>query len=194
MELKKLNEAMDIRNKKIMQLEAQIGHASDLFATRNTTNDSSDGVNRKLLETLDRMVEKMSQQSNNPSNNIVINACGMEKSGVTKNSVSTQAGASYFPCDVCRNVCISLGHNRNQAEIHEDSGNVPSPADELGAFHPSGSRISPEKSDNIALNPSDSIWLCKTCGKDVSSCEDLDAHMEKEHSDNQLDPDEQSQL
>ena len=172
---------MDIRNKKIMQLEAQIGHASDLFATRDTANDSNDSVNRKLLEALDRLMEKMSQQIYNPSNNIVINACGMEKSGVKNNSVTTQAGDSYFPCDVCRKLCNSLGHNRNHEEIHEDSGNVPSPADELGAFHPSGIRISTEK-------------LCETCGKDVSSSEDLDDHIEKVHSDHHLDPYEQSQL
>ena len=83
-------------------------------------------------------------------------------------------------------------HNRNHEEIHEeslnhshipeetldnlDSGNDPSPMDELGEFHPSG------------------IWLCETCGKDFSSCEDLDDHMEKVHSDHHQDSDEPSQL
>ena len=49
-ELKRLKESQNIRNKRIVQFEAHIGNASDLFGTRNTSKDSFDGVNSYLCD------------------------------------------------------------------------------------------------------------------------------------------------
>ena len=118
----------------------------------------------------------MSQQPNSPSTNVIVNACGMKNSEVANNSVSTQTEAPDFPCDQCGKICITLGHYRNHAEIHEESQNH---------SHPPGETL-----NNLASG----ICLCETCGKDFSSCEDLEDHMEKVHSYDSLDSDDPSHL
>ena len=63
-ELKKLNEGLDIRDKKIIQLEGQVGHAADFIASREPTAnvDSSQSKrteSSKLEETLDKVLSKL---------------------------------------------------------------------------------------------------------------------------------------
>ena len=74
-EIKKLKEALDIRNKRILQLEAQIGHASDLFSDRASHDDPNNTLYKDLFRTVERLAEKVSQSHNVPSTNIVINSC-----------------------------------------------------------------------------------------------------------------------
>ena len=76
MELKKANEALDIRNKRITNLESQVGHASDLFAARTTPDDHSESNARVIVEKLQEISLKLEKiQSASTSNNIVINPC-----------------------------------------------------------------------------------------------------------------------
>ena len=76
MELKKANEALDIRNKRITNLESQVGHASDLFAARTTPGDLSESNARGIVEKLQEISQKIERlQSTSSSNNIVINPC-----------------------------------------------------------------------------------------------------------------------
>ena len=55
-ELKRLKESIEIRNKRIMNLEAQVGHASDLFANRNINDSSSDGLNSNICLKIDQLL------------------------------------------------------------------------------------------------------------------------------------------
>ena len=77
-ELKRLAESLDIRNKRIMQLEAQVGHASEFISARSApqTQDISEVSLKSLsdkISDLTRRLERIDHHS--PANNIVINTC-----------------------------------------------------------------------------------------------------------------------
>ena len=58
-EIKRLNECMDIRNKRIVQLESQVGHASDLLADRNTSNEVPEAGLKALADKVDGILIKL---------------------------------------------------------------------------------------------------------------------------------------
>jgi hypothetical protein len=93
-EIKKLNEALDIRNKRILQLEAQIGHASDLFSDRASNGESNSNLYSDIFRTVERLAEKVSQSHNVPTTNIVINSCQAGNPNNIKHEVSTQTDLS----------------------------------------------------------------------------------------------------
>ena len=75
-ELKRLKESLDIRNKRITQLEQQIGFASDNFSTRNSNTDPQGDSLAAIRELLDSIVDKMKDTCTaHPTNNIVVNTC-----------------------------------------------------------------------------------------------------------------------
>ena len=89
-ELRRLNECLDIRNKRIAQLEVQIGHASDYVSARNThSNIAENNLNTvdERLENLYRKIERLENPST--SNNITINSCHSSKATTQQHS-STQ--------------------------------------------------------------------------------------------------------
>ena len=94
-EIKRLNECLEVRNKRIMNLEAQVGHASDLFADRNnTTTRPPEHELKALAEKVDSIVLKLEKlQTSQPSNNIVINSCRSENPSSMLHS-STQTDVS----------------------------------------------------------------------------------------------------
>ena len=97
-ELKRLNECLVIRNKRILQLELQIGHASDVISSRDGQDDSNKQDNKALLQTIEKLADKISQLQNIPSTNIVVNSCQTGKPEVTKQSMSTQTqDAGSYP-------------------------------------------------------------------------------------------------
>ena len=80
MELKRLKETLEIRNKRITQLEAQVTHASGLISSRDpstSTDISEDKLTAVVLkiENLAVAVEKLHSLSSSPSNHIVVNSC-----------------------------------------------------------------------------------------------------------------------
>ena len=79
---------MDIRNKRIMQLESQVGHAGDLLATRN--DSCPNPTNNDILQKMDKLMDKLSFLSNPASTNIVINTCQKENVIIKSTAVSTQ--------------------------------------------------------------------------------------------------------
>ena len=76
-ELKRLKDGIDIRDKRILQLEAQVGHSADYLAARDTTN-----TDPSLLQSALRRIDKLESRietilcpkQQQPSTNIVINA------------------------------------------------------------------------------------------------------------------------
>ena len=111
-ELKRLKESIEIRNKRIMNLEAQVGHASDLFANRNINENSADGLNSNLCRKIDQLLEKLSNPSNAPTN-IVINSCQAHRNAPTKISASTQTDQqTNLPNFICRECGKSFQTNQ----------------------------------------------------------------------------------
>ena len=75
-ELKRLRECLEIRNKRILNLESQVGHASDFIASRGTTSDVPEDKLKAVADKLDEISRKLEQQqSSHPANNIVFNSC-----------------------------------------------------------------------------------------------------------------------
>ena len=84
---------MDIRNKRILQLEAQIGHASEFVAARDRDNPTNT-TEPCLLASLNRIESKLSSMiSLQPpvSNSIVFNTNQPDSQGFTmKTSIAIQ--------------------------------------------------------------------------------------------------------
>ena len=75
-EIKRLHESIDIRNKRIAQLEIQIGHASDYVSARPTQANISEDRMEHLFEKLENISKNFQRIGNStPSNNITINSC-----------------------------------------------------------------------------------------------------------------------
>ena len=76
--MKRLKEAMDIKNKRILQLESVVGEASDFIAGRENSNDTNTGGLQLVISRLEKIETKMAniQQAQAPS--IVINTCASD--------------------------------------------------------------------------------------------------------------------
>ena len=74
-ELKRLNECLNIRNKRITQLELQVGHASDYISARNPPSDIPQHSLSVISEKLDILTRKVERQDAAVPNRIVINSC-----------------------------------------------------------------------------------------------------------------------
>ena len=111
-ELKRLKETLDIRNKRIIQLESVVGHAADSVAARETTNP--DNNYKILLDEINEIRKKVdawqvSSAGAYPSNNIVINTC--------------QPGQSRSRCDVCTQTDGLMEANPDPdhiVQVHQD--------------------------------------------------------------------------
>ena len=92
-ELKRLKETLEIRTKRIIQLEQIVGYASDHISSRGTQN-SHDSNYDVIANRLDEVIKKIAQLNNRdsyPSNNFVINACqATYQSQRTESSTQTQ--------------------------------------------------------------------------------------------------------
>ena len=73
-EQKRLKETLDIRNKRILQLESQIGQAADSIAARDVSSSGTDSIT-VILKRLDMLENKFNQHAAASPNNIVINTC-----------------------------------------------------------------------------------------------------------------------
>ena len=101
-ELRRLKENIEIRNKRIIQLEAQVSHATDFIASRDSSKDSKEDRLGAIAEKVERLAESVtSLKTFNPAHNIVINPCVTNPNPTChickKVSVSTQTPS--LPCD-----------------------------------------------------------------------------------------------
>ena len=110
-ELKRLNECLNIRNKRIIQLESQVGHASDYISARTPSPDVPESSLCAISEKLDLVTRKVERLETAPSNNIVVNSCHPSQqhhysiptqSTVTQTDSSTDNSDSH---DNTENIC-----------------------------------------------------------------------------------------
>ena len=73
-EIKRLKEGLDIRNKRILQLESQIGEAADHIAGRDNIAYSATNGLQPILSRLNNIESKIASLSTQTSNNIVIHS------------------------------------------------------------------------------------------------------------------------
>ena len=75
-ELKSLKETLDVRNKRILQLESQVGHASDLIAGRDNSESAANTHLHDVLRRMESLESKiLNLVTSSPPNSIVINTC-----------------------------------------------------------------------------------------------------------------------
>ena len=83
-------EGTDIRNKRILQLESQIGHAGDILAARDTSTETNANPLQAVQTRIDSIENKLvSLLTSQPANNIVINNCHQEH--IEKKQFNTSA-------------------------------------------------------------------------------------------------------
>ena len=115
-----------------MNLESQVGHASDIISARATTNDIPNDRLQSLSEKVEEISRKFAKLENShPVNNIVINSCshGHAQSHLSHHS-STQTDSST----IGSNIGMGQGSNdsssgRNTDKEQESSESTSSPQD-----------------------------------------------------------------
>ena len=120
-----MKESMDIRNKRILQLEDQIGYASEFAATRDSVRETPTSTpNPSLLASLDRIESKLSTilSLQSPlSNSIVINTHHPDTPTHTIrsfNATHTQTQTD-IPSNVANDDLVT--DMDNTADIHTDT-------------------------------------------------------------------------
>ena len=92
-----------IRNKRILQLEQQVGYAADSIAARDTVTDSTNDSMHTVLKKIEIIENKLNSLSAaSPSNSIVINTCKAANSDNTHqrntDSAPSQTINTYHDC------------------------------------------------------------------------------------------------
>ena len=158
-----------------MNLEAQVGHASDLFANRNINDTSSDGLNSNLCLKIDQLLEKLSNTSN-AATNIVINSCQADRNAPTKSTVSTQTDQQMnLPnciCGTCgKNFVTNQQLNNHMENVH-------------GQQSTSSPLIQPARTLSEAghVEISLSSFVCEKCGESFETIHQLNVHLNSVHS------------
>ena len=129
-ELKRQKEANDIRNKRILQLESVVGHATEFIATRDTTKDIPDDPLRAILTRIELIENRISNSlSSNPTNSIVINSCKSE----------------HYPTLVERKTCSTQTDSLGNSEAATESASGDDIEDVGAAATGSQHSVTPEK-------------------------------------------------
>ena len=121
-ELRSLREALDIRNKRILQLESQIGHASQFIAGREppTSNDIPENQLQTILVRIKSIEDKLLGFSPpHASPNIVINAC--KTSCTTPVQIQTSSTQTFQDCEP---TVVGSGHPTDHTETHHSDQEV----------------------------------------------------------------------
>ena len=181
-ELKRLKESMDIRNKQIMQLEGQIGHATSYISSRTSDAHAlSSGSNltrttdvesalQDSLKSVHSKLDLLAKAASSPVNNININN-GQPWRQAKANLLDKSAQAD-LPCEDCKLSSNPSDGLTNHIDSH--TGNR------------SSSQSSPPPS-NLAENiqPSretlETILTCTVCAITLATSDQLDSHMEADH-------------
>ena len=128
-ELKRLKEVAAIRNKRILQLEELVGHASESIDSRDNSSGSAEISPHTILSRLEQLEIKLAKlQPSQACNNIVINSC-QPSSYLKQNNVSTQTEPPCCNCDDVAKASADTAehesnvHDKNQAP--PDNGNIP---------------------------------------------------------------------
>ena len=119
-----MRETLDVRNKRLLQLEAQVGHATDFIAARDNPNSNPDNILQAVLQRVEAIELRLAGLQNPPSsNNIVINSCHSTTPDLKeRKSMMTQTD----PCDIDPD-CIDDTPEHVEA-VHDVSQAAPLPS------------------------------------------------------------------
>ena len=159
-EIKRINEGLRLRDKRIMKLEAQIGTAADTIAARAPTNDDT---NAKLTD----LLEKLCTTHHHSPSNIYINPCHANQSGTS---------AEYFHCQKCSfSFHCSPDLDKHIKNAHADL--------DPHTCHFCSSKFQCEKDLNqhIEANHEQQSLPCNVCGETFDSSNDLNEHTNNDH-------------
>ena len=101
-EKKRLNETLSIRIRRIMQLEEQIGHASDYVASRDT--DTPNATTLKSLEAkMSQLCSKLDLlKTSSPNNFYISSQCNNQS---TRHHQYSQTPFAAYSCSECDYTC-----------------------------------------------------------------------------------------
>ena len=201
-ELKRLNECLVIRDRRIMQLESQVGAAAETIASSrggNIPNNSPTNLDDKVNALIMKM-EKITLPV--PANNIYINSCHPQK---PVHSSDTRHTETNFTC----NTCHTASNTRNNSGIHTSTTHENEPFqcqlcdkifqcfDDLNLHrrneHVSSDEYSCDFCENGFLTRDDLIlhiesshenvsFPCEVCDENFQSSEELNVHIESKHN------------
>ena len=159
-EIKRLNEGLRIRDKRIMQLEAQIGVAADTIASRAHTNDDTDAKINNILD-------KLSTMHHHPPSNIYIDPC------------HTNESRPNAECFSCRKCSFSFHCNPDLDKHIKNAHADPDPY----TCHFCNNKFQCEEDliQHIEANHEQQSLPCDVCGDAFSSSNDLNDHKNNTH-------------
>ena len=185
-ELRKLKESLSVRNKRVIQLETQVGEAAKQIAGRHFVESSplSDAASSKLEDTLTRIMSKLEQPHSTPVITINNNQNGLP---VAKPSMSNQS--SQTSCNLCKCTTQPKAHlNPHIENDHEQSSTEPSyecnkNAETLYSQPGINSSQVPHESRSKSTEQfSTSAVSCEYCDRKFGSALLLLEHTESEHA------------
>ena len=101
-----------------MNLESQVGHASDLISARVTTSDIPNDGLQSLSEKVEEIFRKLAKLENsNPVNNIVINSCSH---GHAQSNLSHHSSTHTDSSTIGSNIGMGQGSNDSSLGSHTD--------------------------------------------------------------------------
>ena len=171
-EIKKLKEALEIRNKRIIQLEGQVGYAANMVGGRHDANETTipPPPSRSIEQTLLKINSKLDELAHpiNPVNTINVYSNGCSNSNPTcSTNQSTQTDHTIDSCYNCEEPAPKESDLVNHIETSDDFGTALfSPYDPHGADQ--GAEKHPKQK-------------CSQCDKQFNSVRDLVGHIDSEH-------------
>ena len=121
-ELKRLKEAMAIKDKRILQLESVVGEASDFIAGREIPNETTEKGLQLVINRLDQIETKIAYiQPAQAPNSIVINSCSLDHTMLKQKQTSmTQTDPTCAESDELR-----VDDDHPQPRDDDDHGDSP---------------------------------------------------------------------
>ena len=162
-EIKTLNESLSIRNKRIMQLEAQVGSAAESLASRDTPSDAP----ANLEEKVDLIISKF-EKIGSASNTININQCNHRHNRLPINVAATQTD-EMVTCNKCKDNHTSI----NEAEVHSQQKHG---STRLPGCHQYNSVL-----DQSQLQHQEDEYHCILCEETFQCKDNLRQHCESKH-------------
>ena len=166
-ELNRLEECVKVRDKRIMNLEAQVGVAADTIASRNPANDITDVKMNALLSKLDKI--------SSPANNIYISSCNHHQPTHSQGAKSTVSTTTYS-CTTCDKIffcCADLNTHLESSHAHGSFS---------CQFCETSFKTEHELNHHIELTHENASHPCQHCGDTFESDDDMNDHIEKNHS------------
>ena len=182
-EIKRLNESLTIRNKRIMQLESQVGSAAETLASRDIGSNTPEN----LVDKVDLLISKF-EKFGAPTNNIYVNQYDPQQKHSSK-GIATQTNM-MFNC----HKCSDNETNKNNVEYHQLQEHV---SDACDNFQDHDQHQDEEHAcilckevfscqddlrHHCELKHESDTYFCRFCGDIFTSNKNLSIHIEAQHT------------